>query len=850
MIESIEKGRQEDGNRSIADKIIKRLHDLNKTVENNQGRWAWELLQNAKDSIADDNDERKVSVQIELSENKVEFKHNGIHFTEKDIRGLINQISSKEIEDGETTKKTGRFGTGFLTTHLLSKIIQIKGIVKTIDNDFYSFNFNLNRNGKTTSELTPKIDSAWKEFHSSAVKISPSYNLNAFNTSFTYNLDSEPQRKIAQIGIEEFIKLIPYVMSFISKIGSVEIVNDIDNKRIHFENNNGQIEEYITKIAKTENGKTTHISILNNSNEKVSISCEVEKTNEGYSIKSIDDLPKIFCDFPLIGTEDFNFPIIVNSFYFNPQRERDGIWLKGSEDDEVIENQNLLLDALSLYKNLITNISDKNYFDFFNIIETKMPKFNDKYFDDVWYKKSIQSPLRDYVTSLNIVELENGKKKAINDLWFPSKSYSDSIKEKLWKYNYDLIPELVCKESHLIEWSKKSWGEWNNLDYEELAKDIEGKKNINTLSEYIKKEYNETYDWLNTVSKFLLEQETNKSLFENYAITPNQNEDFKKKDELYIDKIKDNRLIQILKLLGDDWKEILINKNVNFGRYKIKEKKDISVKITRNINNSSEKNGDYNKAIILLSEWFENNNPDDVKNLFSELHRKRAELFMNTISDKDSLYKIMKSTTDISQLSKVAIAMEDNPELIKNIENSKELNDILREYSLGDVSELKQILDSSMNSVNIPKLDLTQEYLAGLGVTTIEELEEALKDKDLANLFHNSKPNTSAFLYAEKLILRAKQNIIEHIKTLDKYDCSELEELSTTVIGGIKKNGLLMHIVVRPSDNNQVIIYYGSEKDTLDYANAELWIENGVDKPKCLTLGKILKNTGINKIPV
>lgn len=122
MIKSIEEGRKEDGNRSIADKIIKRLHDLDNTVENNQGRWAWELLQNAKDSIAEE-DDRAVSVQIELNVDSVEFKHNGTHFTELDIRGLINQISSKEVEEGQQTKKTGRFGTGFLTTHILSRII-------------------------------------------------------------------------------------------------------------------------------------------------------------------------------------------------------------------------------------------------------------------------------------------------------------------------------------------------------------------------------------------------------------------------------------------------------------------------------------------------------------------------------------------------------------------------------------------------------------------------------------------------------------------------------------------------------------------------------------------------------
>ena len=136
IIQSIEDGRKQDGNRSIADKIIKRLHDLEKTVENNHGRWAWELLQNAKDSVADDG--RSVSVQIIFDEDSIEFKHNGTHFTEQDIRGLINQISSKENEEGVVSRKVGKFGTGFLTTHLLSRVIDVEGIVETEDGKFFT----------------------------------------------------------------------------------------------------------------------------------------------------------------------------------------------------------------------------------------------------------------------------------------------------------------------------------------------------------------------------------------------------------------------------------------------------------------------------------------------------------------------------------------------------------------------------------------------------------------------------------------------------------------------------------------------------------------------------------------
>ena len=106
------------------------------------------------------------------------------------------------------------------------------------------------------------------------------------------------------------------------------------------------------------------------------------------------------------------------------------------------------------------------------------------------------------------------------------------------------------------------------------------------------------------------------------------------------------------------------------------------------------------------------------------------------------------------------------------------------------------------------------------------------------------------FQYAQKKIERAKNNIIDYLQKHEDYDCSDLEELASTVLGGIKKKALDLFIVVRPSDNKQVIIYYTSEKDSLDYENAELWVENGKTIPHHLTLGKILKNTGITRIPV
>ncbi|ADR20425.1 sacsin N-terminal ATP-binding-like domain-containing protein [Marivirga tractuosa] len=411
MIESIEKGRKEDGNRSIADKIIKRLHDLEKTVETNHGRWAWELLQNAKDSVATEND-RKVSVQIKLYDGKIVFKHNGRRFTETDVRGIINQISSKEIEEDEETKQTGRFGTGFLTTHILSKVITIQGILETENGDFYKFKFPLDREGKTTTQLVPKIEKAWSSFHESVTKITQDYDRNDFNTSFTYVLDSEFQQAIAEKGIKEFSQLIPYVLTFIPAIEDVTIINKVKETEVTYNTkSHADFFEQVTYIERTENNDKEKIYILNSSNEKVAIAAELLKDEDGYKFKNISKVPKLFCDFPLIGTENFHFPMVVNSFYFNPLTERDGIWLKGDTDEEVKENKQLLLNATELYKTLIAEVAELEYFRFYNIVNTKMPVISEKYLDADWYSNNIQKVLRDFIIHQNIVELENKKRK-------------------------------------------------------------------------------------------------------------------------------------------------------------------------------------------------------------------------------------------------------------------------------------------------------------------------------------------------------------------------------------------------------------------------------------------------------
>lgn len=707
-IPTLEEGRKEDGNRSIADKIIKRLHDLEKTIESNQGRWAWELLQNAKDSIMDD-ENKKVSVEIILDETSVSFKHNGAHFTEMDVRGLINQISSKEVEEGMVKKKTGKFGTGFLTTHLLSKVIKISGIIETKNSEIFTFAFTLDRDGKTTSELIPKIEQSWKEFQSGANKLSTKIDINSLNTNFTYIFNTEKQRQIARIGLDEFTKLIPYVLIFNPKIESVNIKDLKNNRNLIFkypESNNISEIKFLKEITKIDNGVESRIFLLKVSlvNGLVQTAIEVRKKNGGgYELVDIQQIPKLFCDFPLIGTEKFHFPIVINSFYFNPTTERDGVWLKGSNDTEVEENKELINGALTCYKALVEYIKTKDISKIYNVVETKMPTVDERYFDKDWYQTNVQSLIREFLLDQEIINTPTGIKKSLKVIRIPDKKLNNEDASKLYKYYSELNPDIVCDLPDANHWKHKTWEDCVILNFERMINAIAEHKNIRTLFQILNLGDLDGWNWYNDVCKYIISFEDNLQMFENKKIIPNQYGDFCLKSDpfddsgIHIDKINDEFLIDILKTLGKDWRKILLHPKVGFGRYFTKNKNGIAQEIISSLAGIDLNSSSARNAITQLFEWFEYN-IEDGKRLFPELYRRRAEMFLNTISDKESLYKIMRSRIDLSTIANIASAIENDPEILNIIRRRQQ--DQQEEFERNEIGEfveqlLKEVLEEN-----------------------------------------------------------------------------------------------------------------------------------------------------------
>lgn len=72
---------------------------------------------------------------------------------------LINQSSSKDRYN-EFERKSGKFGTGFITTHLLSEIVNISEILETETGRFSKFKITLDKTGHDKNEIVSAMETS------------------------------------------------------------------------------------------------------------------------------------------------------------------------------------------------------------------------------------------------------------------------------------------------------------------------------------------------------------------------------------------------------------------------------------------------------------------------------------------------------------------------------------------------------------------------------------------------------------------------------------------------------------------------------------------------------------------
>lgn len=393
--------------KGVATKILQHMDRIRNVSDLSRSRrWVMELIQNARDLAYP---EEKVKIRIELSDNTLKFMHSGKPFRVQDILSIVNQVSSKGGDDSFV----GQFGTGFMSTYQLSEQVDIDSILA----DTYEgvplppkkFHITLDRQGHDVKEILSCISQNMNDLRDVDNGSETSVDPNAFNTVFTYHLNTADSLDAARTGVEDLKHTILFIMLFSRHIKSIEILADNTEtlyERIGEKTLSGGLKyaEIICQrgqdrknygLVYCEDGKLSAAALIDGNNRFIPLS---PKTS------------RLFIDFPLIGAESFPFPVVINDIEFKPNEPRSGITLVDNERSvDAKINKAIMQRAVKLYGEMINTAKELGFSGFENIISS--PSFkNDKEISEAWFTENVSKRLCEIISAVPIIPTQNGFK--------------------------------------------------------------------------------------------------------------------------------------------------------------------------------------------------------------------------------------------------------------------------------------------------------------------------------------------------------------------------------------------------------------------------------------------------------
>lgn len=583
-----------------ADKVVQILDGVREERTKSRRRWIWELMQNAKDVP---NKYDAVSIEITLSSNTFTFKHNGDPFLVGNITGLIQQVSYGKPSNNSNRRITGKFGTGFISTHLLSDIVTVEGVVEKAPLPPKQFKIELNRRGETSEELIPAIKSELEKLdHIETFQTISDYHVQRKEddkpTVFTYPLNDEQALDAAKVGIEDMSNTLPQTLIFIDdQIKQVKI-NDlikgivINYERVRFEKSATNENIYFASIKSISPEETRFNNFVIYRDDEIDLAIEVgDFQNKRICLN--EDSPKLFRDFPLIGSEKFYFPFILNGTKFSPTEKRDNILLTDEKSKKVLSNRGILEYAIEKSKHFAGWLIDEGYVDLSPVCQSRIPPAMVEAEVLAWYKEKIQKNYRGHLLELKLVET-SGANLTIREAIIPKVSGGAEVNQKFWEVISTLFgTEKICKQEHLDKWHKfigveseiETWGDDIFFSLEDLLSKTQEYGSLENLT--LASEDTVKINWLNSVYQFLIDTKQT-DYFKKYKIVLNRKGEFKDFDELYIEKEGNipDEFIAIYKLIESDWDDILVHRElINIDEYhSSKSIKDISDAINKVLN--------------------------------------------------------------------------------------------------------------------------------------------------------------------------------------------------------------------------------------------------------------------------
>jgi hypothetical protein len=311
--------------KAIARHIHTKVRDARSDPDLAARRWPFELIQNAHDA-GPRKGQDSISVTFCLSDGVLRFEHNAAPFTMNEFAALLTGGSSKDFLSTETT---GRFGTGFLVTHVLSQRVKVNGIIK-VDDQHRGFRVDLDRPDDEVLILRNIKESEASLGHTRDIT-----DLAQEPTAtFEYAVDNAAA---ALDGLDAIEQALPYLMATCRRLreikikrGDQEVTWKVDNPPKDYPTDEIDVSEYAVSVVKSD-GAGADWRLIRAAIGPLALGqivLALGRDGDTWTVCNPGNVPRIFRQLPLIGGPALPGWAIIDG-QFDVEQERRGIYVAG-----------------------------------------------------------------------------------------------------------------------------------------------------------------------------------------------------------------------------------------------------------------------------------------------------------------------------------------------------------------------------------------------------------------------------------------------------------------------------------------------------------------------------------------
>lgn len=325
---------REQHSRNEARRIRARVAEARGSIPSAGPRWPFELLQNALDAGPRDGN-TSVAIHLSCEQERVAFEHDGAPFTSQDLAALLSGGSSKDFESDVTT---GRFGTGFLVTHVLAERTLLQGLLVTPDGH-EKFDLLLDRGGDEDEILQNMTDCT------EAIRVAnPVTRLEGVaSAKFEYRIQDENP---LILGTKSLRAALPNLYATRRSLGRVEL-EDSDGAVeswtptdvIERDFENSLVEERSLRVQKDDYDllESRVFRFTKDSQASASTVVLVQRTENGWKVIPPEpNAPRIYREYPLSRSGFLPTNFILDG-KFEPDQERSRL-LMTNQDKELVSD--------------------------------------------------------------------------------------------------------------------------------------------------------------------------------------------------------------------------------------------------------------------------------------------------------------------------------------------------------------------------------------------------------------------------------------------------------------------------------------------------------------------------------